>query len=76
MSRAAASSAVPVPMPEAGALAAGPRGAVWVSAEGEIEELTLAEAGRRAGADPPLVCHAVALARRLGVAPFAAYDVL
>jgi ATP-dependent DNA helicase DinG len=76
MSRAAADPAAPVLMPEAGALAAGPRGAVWLSADGEVAELSLAGARKRAAAEPPLVCHAVARARRLGVAPFPAFDVL
>ncbi|MEI7610986.1 MAG: ATP-dependent DNA helicase, partial [Rhodospirillaceae bacterium] len=54
-------------MPEAPALVAGPRHAVLVSAEGEIETLQFAAAARRAGQGPLLVCHAPALARRLGL---------
>ena len=59
------------------ALVAGARGAVRLSADGEIESLSLADAGARALAGPPpLVCHARALAARLGVAAFAAFDLL
>ena len=58
------------------ALVAGASGAVWLDAEGEIEELTLAAAARRATAQPPLVCHAPATAQRLGTARFAALDLL
>ena len=66
----------PVVLPAAPALAAGPRGAAWLGAEGEIEELGHGEATRRARASPPIVCHRLALARRLGVEPFPALDVL
>ena len=58
------------------ALVTGAGGAVWIDAEGEVEELTLAAAARRAGEQPPLVCHAPATARRLGTAHFAALDLL
>ncbi len=64
-------------MPDAPALVAGVRGAVWLSAAGEIETLTLTQAARRLGAGPPpLVCHARATARRLGTEPFPACDLL
>jgi ATP-dependent DNA helicase DinG len=50
--------------------------AVWLSADGEIERLAPAEAAKRAQAEPPLVVHGRALARRLGVQPFPALDLL
>lgn len=63
-------------LPAAPALVAGPDAAAWLSPQGEIELLTLAEAGKRAKAAPPFVCHARATAARLGVASFAALDLL
>ena len=72
-------------MPRAPALVAGFRETLWLSADGEIEALSPEEA--RARLDPrgndhqgggavPIVCHARAVARRLGLAGFAALDVL
>ena len=63
-------------LPSAPTLAAGPGGAVWISTEGEIEEISHAQAARRAGEGVPLVVHAPVLARRLGVTHLAAYDVM
>lgn len=64
-------------LPEAPALVLAPGRAVWLSAAGEIEEIALAEAARRlAAGPPPFVCHARAMARRLGVNAFHAYDLL
>ena len=71
-----AAAPLPVALPAAPALAAGPRGAAWLSVEGEIEELTHRDAARRAAARPAIVCHRIALARRLRVEPFPALDVL
>jgi ATP-dependent DNA helicase DinG len=60
------------------ALAVGLRRAVWLDTSGELSALSLAEAAARlAQAEvPPLVCHARIAARRLGVRPFAARDLL
>ena len=58
------------------ALVAGLRGAVWLSAEGELETLSHAEAAARARAAAPLLCHARAATRRLGCEAFPAYDLL
>ena len=63
-------------MPEAAALVAGPKDAVILSSDGEIETLSHAQAARRADQDPPLVCHGPATAARLGSRGFAAYDLL
>lgn len=66
-----------VRLPEAPALVAGVRDAVWISTDGEVETLPLAEARRRAGGErPPLVCHAKATAKRLGSGLFRALDLL
>ena len=66
-----------VRLPDAPALVAGAGGAAWISVAGEVEALSLDEAAARlrAGA-APLVCHARALARRLGLGSFAALDLL
>ncbi|HIJ64016.1 MAG TPA: ATP-dependent DNA helicase [Rhodospirillaceae bacterium] len=44
-----------------------PRGAVWLSADGEVEVVTAAEALRRWRHAPPLLCHRPAVAARLGL---------
>ena len=62
--------------PEAPALVAGVAEAAWLSPDGEIALLPAAAAARRAREAAPLVCHARATARRLGVLPFPAYDLL
>lgn len=61
---------------DAPAMVAGARQVVVLSADGEVEVLSPAEAARRARATPHLVCHARALSRRLGGEPFPALDVL
>jgi ATP-dependent DNA helicase DinG len=58
------------------ALAVGVSEAVWLTPDGEIERLKLAEAVRRAQAQPPLAVHARAVARRLGQPPFPNLDLL
>jgi len=66
----------PPKLPNAPALATNPRGAAWLSVDGEVESLTHAEAARRARSAPPMLCHRNAVAARLRVDPFAAYDLL
>jgi ATP-dependent DNA helicase DinG len=67
-------------VPRAPALVAGFREVVWLSPEGEIEALAPAEARARldpvAGGEIPMVCHARAVARRLDMPGFAAFDLL
>ena len=59
------------------ALVAGGGGAVWIEPGGEPETLSLKDAARRVREGPaPLVCHAGALARRLGTGPIEALDLL
>ena len=62
--------------PAAAALVVGPRRALWLRPDGAIEELNPAEARARAQAAPPLVCHALATARKLKSPRFAAFDLL
>ena len=72
-----ADSLVPnIRIPAAPALVAGVRSAAWLSADGEIEDLTLAEAAKQASATPPMVCHAKATQRRLKAKHFPAFDLL
>jgi len=59
------------------ALAVRTSSAAWLSEEGEIEILALADARRRlAGAAKPLVCHRPLAARRLGIDRLPALDLL
>jgi ATP-dependent DNA helicase DinG len=57
-------------------LVAGLTAAAWLSEEGEILTLEPAAAARQARQRPPLLCHAMATARRLGCDPFPALDIL
>jgi ATP-dependent DNA helicase DinG len=56
---------------------AGMRHVAWLDPDGEIETLSREQAGRRLtqGARP-IVCHAAATARRLGITGFPALDIL
>jgi ATP-dependent DNA helicase DinG len=63
-------------VPQAPVLVAGFREVMWLTPEGEIEAVSPPEAVRRAQIDAPMVCHAVATARRLGSPSFAAFDLL
>ena len=67
----------PPSLAAAAVLVAGPRGAVWLTPDGEVETMTpRAAVSRLADQPPPLVCHARATAKRLGVEAFPALDVL
>ncbi|MFP6759655.1 MAG: ATP-dependent DNA helicase, partial [Alphaproteobacteria bacterium] len=63
-------------LPHVPVLVAGAGTALWLGADGTVETLSPKEALGRARQGPPMVCHAPALARRLGGDPFPAYDVL
>jgi ATP-dependent DNA helicase DinG len=63
-------------LPPTAALVAGFRRAIWLTPDGEIEELDRLKARRRCDKAPPILCHAPATARRLGLESLAAYDVL
>jgi len=58
------------------ALAVGPRGAVLLAADGEIAELGLEGAAAAVATAVPLVVHAKATARRLGLARLKSFDLL
>src|SRR5215469_9075942 len=64
-------------VPQAPALVAGFREVLWLTPDGEIEALAPAEARSRIEHEPPpMLCHAVATARRLEVPVFPALDLL
>jgi ATP-dependent DNA helicase DinG len=63
-------------LPDAPALVLGLTQAVWLSSDGEIELLALAETAKRVRREAPYLCHGRATARRLGIASFAALDLL
>lgn len=65
-----------VRLPDAPILVAGVARAAWLTADGEIEELTLREAASRALAEPPLLVHAPAQSKRLGLDRIASIDAL
>ncbi len=65
-------------LPAAPVVVAHPRGAIWLSPDGEIETLTPPEAVRRIRAAPVMLLHRSAVAARLGIKgdPFPAFDLL
>ena len=66
-----------VALPDAPTLVVGLGRAAWLSQDGEVEMLDRkAAADRLRGAPPPILCHAPAAARRLGIDPFPAHDLL
>ena len=72
-----ADAAHAIALPDAPTLAVGLRSTVWLGADGEVETLDHKETGRRIGDGAmPLLCHLPATARRLGLDPFPAYDLL
>src|SRR5258707_4994937 len=66
-------SADAVALPAAPALVAGVAEAAWLSPDGEIALLSLAEAARPGRDTPPFLCHARATARRPGGHVFPAF---
>ena len=63
-------------LPEAPTLVVGLAAAIWLSSDGEVEEICLKEAAKRAVDWRPIMCHAPAVARRLDIARFPCFDVL
>jgi ATP-dependent DNA helicase DinG len=63
-------------LPDAPALVAGARKAVWLTSDGEVETIALGEARLRLQRETLLVCHAKALGRRLNADRFTALDLL
>src|SRR5262250_2631145 len=65
-----------VRLPDAPVLVAGFAGAAWLETPGEVLLLAPQEAARRLARVRPILCHAPATAKRLGVERFAAFDLL
>ena len=66
-----------VRLPDAPALVAGVRGAVWLEPDGTVETLSHQAAARRMSWErPPLVCHFASLAKRLKGGPPRVLDLL
>jgi len=64
-------------LPDAPACVAGVRGVVWLTADGEVESLTLRDAVKKLNPErPPVVCHGRSFFRRVDARPFPVYDVL
>ena len=63
-------------LPHAPVLVAGWRGAVLLDTDGEFHALTAADAARTARESSPLLCHAPAVAARLGIEAFPCLDLL
>ena len=75
--RSASDARPGLPLPEAPALVAGSGRAVLLDPDGVFEALPVAEAARRLHRlAPPLVVHAPATFRRLGIPRLPAYDLL
>lgn len=63
-------------LPDVPVLVASGDKTTWLSTEGEIETTELREAAIRVNKIPPLVVHRLNVAKRLGVNPFPAFDLL
>src|SRR5215475_4743793 len=63
-------------VPRAPVLVAGFREVLWLSPDGEVEALAPTEARSRVERETPMLCHAIAPARRLDVPIFPALDLL
>jgi ATP-dependent DNA helicase DinG len=63
-------------LPDAPALVPYPGGAIWLTADGEIDLVDNREAARRALLTPPMVCHRRATSLRLGLEALPAFDIL
>jgi len=66
----------PIRLPNAPILAADHRHAVWLTPDGELEELDFRSAAARVQKTPPILCHTKSLAARLKCPVFPAFDVL
>ncbi len=65
-----------IALPDAPILVARHGAAAWLDRDGAIQTLTPAEAARRAKGEAPILVHAPATARRLGLERFPAFDLL
>ena len=65
-----------VRLPNVPVLVAGLRDVAWLSPSGEFTRVSRTEAAAWVVSRPPILCHAPATARRLGVERFPAFDLL
>src|SRR4029077_4424913 len=65
-----------VRLPNVPVLVAGWRDVAWLSPSGEFTRVSRTEAAAWVVSRPPMLCHAPATARRLGVERFPAFDLL
>ena len=64
-------------LPETPVLVAGLSKAAWLTADGELQEVSLPAAAKQIGhSQRPILCHAPATARRLNIDPFPCFDIL
>jgi len=63
-------------LPDAPVLVVSGSGAIWLTSDGEIVEESLDQAARSVSQTPPLLVHRLATARKLGINPFTALDIL
>ena len=69
-------ASINIRIPAAPALVVGVRRAVWLTTDGEIEDVSLKDAAQRARTNSPFVCHAKATQKKLNVKPFPVFDLL
>jgi ATP-dependent DNA helicase DinG len=68
-----------IALPDVPALVVGVKTCVWLTSDGEVETLTLADAARRLPGNlgaAPMVCHRASCGRRLRTGSFSGFDVL
>ena len=65
-----------ISVPEAPIVVAGLSRTVWLMPDGEIVEISIEDAARRIGLEPPVVCYRPGVARRLSIRRFEALDIL
>jgi len=58
------------------ALVVGHKAAVWIDGDGVLQRLSPKAASARAAVETPIVAHMPSVARRLGMGPFRAFDLL
>ncbi len=63
-------------LPDAPVLVVSGVKSVWLTADGEIEEESISATLTRVGDTPPLLVHRLSVARKLGINPFTAFDIL
>ncbi|MZR29080.1 ATP-dependent DNA helicase [Sneathiella litorea] len=65
-----------IKLPDTPVLVLGGNGGYWLTSDGEISQTSFEEAAIRVVKQPPLLVHRLNIARRLGIHPFPAFDLL